>query len=377
MNPFAYLLALALALLSALPADTADPKRPKDFIGILPGEDVPLAVFSPLEAAEPPLPWGVTKIKADQVWSKTKGKGVKVAILDTGCDLNHPDLKDGIETARDFTGSGSGPSDVNGHGTHCAGSVGARGGERGGIWGVAPECTFLIGKVLGDSGSGSGRGIAAGIDWATAQGADVISMSLGSSSPDNTIGAACNRAFAAGVLIVAAAGNAGPREGTVGFPGGFPSCVCIGATDSNDGIASFSSRGPALFVSGPGVQVRSCYPGGRYATMSGTSMATPHLAGVAALWVANNPTMPKAERNTAFRAAIQATSLDLGAPGRDTAFGWGRVQCDKLITGGPIDPPPPVDPGKVTLTEADLTPEALLRYRKLFPSGVFKLELRP
>ena len=375
MKAILYVLAALAALWTVTPAPTADePKLPADFIGLLPGEEVPLQVFA-ASTAEQPFPWGVAKIGTTDAWKTTKGKGVKVCILDTGCDLNHPDLKDGIAMARDFTGSQSGPSDINGHGTHCAGSVGARGGDRGGIWGVAPECTFLIGKVLGDSGNGSTGGIAQGIDWATANGADVISMSLGGGHAAN-MQAACERAVAAGVLVIAAAGNSGPGQNTVGYPGGYSSCVCIGATDVNDNIANFSSRGAALFVSGPGVNVRSCYPGSRYATMSGTSMATPHLAGCAALWVAANPTLPKTQRNAAFREAIKGTSIDLGPVGRDTAFGFGRVDLTKLIPGGPVTPPVPVPGKSFLITEADLTPDALLRLRASYPGATLKLEFK-
>lgn len=376
MKATTYLTLLMTGIL-AISLTAAPQPLPRERIGILPGEDVPLAVFSPNDAAEPPLPWGVVKIGCPQVWERAggKGRGVKVAILDTGIDTGHPDLKDGIAATRDFTGSSAGVSDLHGHGTHCAGSVGARGGNSGGIWGVAPECTFIIGKVLGDNGSGSSAGIAAGIDWAVAQGADVISMSLGSDSPSPTIEAACNRAVAAGVIVIAAAGNAGPGENTIGYPGGNAACVAVAATDSNDNVANFSSRGAAVFIAGPGVQVRSCYPGSRYATMSGTSMACPHLAGCAALWISSHPTTAKGERLAAFREALKASALDLGPAGRDTAYGWGRVQLTKLVPEGPVTPPPTGT--NWTLTEADLTPAALQRFQSAFPGSKLRLEIIP
>lgn len=381
MKPFWFLYAVGVALVAvmlttsrSLPQPQPQPGKGK-FIGIFPGEEVPMQVFSRTELqAEPPFPWGVKKIGCLEAWKKSKGKGVKVAVLDTGCDQLHPDLVDGIVAARDFTGSGSGSADVNGHGTHCCGSVGARGGAKGGIWGVAPECSLIVAKVLGDNGGGNGRGIAAGIDWSIAQGADVISMSLGSSQPDGEIEDACRRAYAAGVLLVAAAGNFGPNQDTISCPGCFRECVCVTAVDHDEIVANFSGRGAQAFVCGPGVQVRSTYPGSRYATMSGTSMATPHLAGVAALWVAANPTVAKADRNTAFREAVKGAVLDLGPVGRDTSFGFGRIQADKLLGGAPALPPP--EGKSFTLTEADLLPAALERFRAAYPGATLKLEIK-
>src|SRR5262249_54153195 len=153
--------------------------------------------------------------------------------------------------------------------TWCAGCVAAAANGTGMI-GVAPESKLLVVKVLGDSGSGSTSGINAGIDWAIAQGADVISMSLGGPSPDAASRAAVGRAVAAGVIVVAAAGNDGPGADTVGYPGGYPEVIACGALDSNLTVASFSSRGPQVYICGPGVNCRSCYPGSRFATMSGT-----------------------------------------------------------------------------------------------------------
>lgn len=350
------------------------PGERADLPGILPGEQVPERVFLPAQAAaEPSVDWGVVKIGAQVAWKTTKGRLVRVAVLDTGCDLTHPNLKGAIMAARDFTGSPSGPSDVNGHGTHCAGVVGAR-TDGAGLLGVAPECSILVAKVLGDSGSGSDFSISGGIDWslAAAQNTDVISMSLGARTPSQTIHAAVKRADAEGVIVVAAAGNEGPGQNTVGYPGGFVECVCVAATDSTDAVARFSSRGQQVFVAGPGVNVRSTYPGGRYATMSGTSMATPHLAGVAALWIAANPTVPKKDRPAKFKAALVAACKDLGTPGRDTAYGHGLVDCTKLIGGPPIVPPPA---GGWAITEGDLTPDALGRFRARFPGATLRLEI--
>jgi len=303
-----------------------------------PDERAPQAVFM---AAGESADWGVLKLNTLAAHKVTRGKGVRVAVLDTGGDTAHPDLSAafaGTEDAKDFTGSRSSWKDVQGHGTHCAGRVLGRGVNHG----VAPEASLVVGKVLSDAGSGSVDGIAAGIRWAAKdRGVDVISMSLGGAGRDTYIPPALAEAEALGVIVVAAAGNEGPGGNTVGYPGGYAECVCVGATDAADGIASFSSRGAALFVAAPGKDIRSQYPGGRYATMSGTSMATPHVAGLAALWIAANPQVPKRERPAAFRAALKAACKDLGPAGRDTMFGWGLPDATKLVAGGTV---PPVDP---------------------------------
>lgn len=347
------------------PAEQTDRPRSDDSYALLPGEFVPTRVLVRAQVDGGVPEWGVRKILAPEAWAATKGKGVVVAVLDTGCDPNHPDLRGAIKAAKDFTGSSVGPSDVQGHGTHCAGVVGARGT----IIGVAPECLLLVGKVLGDEGWGTDQAIADGLDWARASGADVVSMSLGSSQPSMTIRTAVQRCVSDGVIVVAAAGNSGPGEGTVGYPGGFPECVCVAATDASDRIAQFSSRGPAVFVAAPGVNVRSTYPGGRYAEMSGTSMATPHVAGAAALWVATHQSVARKDRPAAFLGDSRRTEKDLPPVGRDTGSGFGLVQAKGLVAG--VTPPPP--PPTITLTDADLTPEARERLR----GATFRLEVVP
>lgn len=304
-----------------------------------PGELVPHAMeFCGAQAAER-QDWGVKLVGAPAVWSTTKGKGVRVAVLDTGIDATHPDLRDGIAGAKDFTGSHSGPADVQGHGTHCAGVIGARVNGFG-VVGVAPECSVLAGKVLGDDGSGSTRGIADGIDWAVSQGADVISLSLGGPDDSADIRAAVGRAVARGAIVVAAAGNDGPR-GAVGYPGGLADCVCVAAVDQGKAVASFSSRGANVYVAAPGVNVLSTYPGSRLATMSGTSMATPHVAGLAALWVAANPQVSKAGRPAAFKAALRAACDDLPPAGRDGQSGFGFPAAGRLVAKPKADEPAP------------------------------------
>lgn len=308
-----------------------------------PGELVPAAVGVMAESGDVP-DWGHATIGVPDAWKVTKGKGATVAVLDTGCDRGHRDLKDRVSKSKDFTGSRSGDSDVQGHGTHCAGVIGAA--ENGvGMIGVAPESTLLVGKVLGDNGSGLGTWIAAGIDWACDNGADVISMSLGSAGVDPRIQAACERALARGVIVIAAAGNEGPREGTVGYPGGHAGVVCVAAVDAKEAVASFSSRGRQVQVAAPGVNVRSCYPGDRFATMSGTSMATPYVAGCAALYVAAAKARGAKWSPADFAKLVSSSSKDLPPAGRDTATGFGLIQPAKLLpVAEPVPPPGPLPP---------------------------------
>jgi subtilisin len=305
-----------------------------------PGEIAPGEVVILAEAGDVP-DWGHATINVADAWKVTKGKGATVAVLDTGVDHNHRDLKLQIKASKDFTGSRSGDADVQGHSTHCCGIIAAA--ENGvGMVGVAPECTLLVGKVLGDNGSGLSSWIAAGIDWSVEQGADVISMSLGSPTEDARIKAAVDRAVAKGVIVIAAAGNEGPREGTVGFPGGSAGVVCVAAVDSNEKTASFSSRGRQVVVAAPGVNIRSCYPGDRFATMSGTSMATPYVAGCAALYVSRCKALGIKPTPADFADRLSKASKDLAPTGRDTGTGFGLVQPAKLLPAG--EAPKPVDP---------------------------------
>lgn len=324
-----------------------------------PGEFVPMTLTAEAcPKAEEVRDWGHTNLNLIEAQAVTKGKGVKVAILDTGCDQNHRDLRDRVLAAKDFTGSRSGASDVQGHGTHCAGiALGAANGT--GIIGAAPEASLIVVKVLGDSGSGSVDGIAKGTDWAVEQGADVLSYSLGGPGADSWIPPAFQRAEAAGCIIVCAAGNEGPGANTCGYPGLYQQAVAVAATDKQNAVASFSSRCGAVYVGVPGAGILSSYPGDRFATLSGTSMATPYVAGLAALWIASHPEIAKKDRPAKFRAALQAACKDLAPTGRDTATGFGLPDAMKLVAGGstpPVDPPPVPMPGTevIRFAPADL-----------------------
>jgi subtilisin len=225
--------------------------------------------------------WGQYLLGIPDSWSQSQGKGIKVAVLDTGIDTDHPDLKDAIADSKDF--SGDGIEDANGHGTHCAGVIGARMNGVGFV-GVAPQCELLIGKVLNNSGSGSYESIAGGIDWAVAQGADIISMSLGGPATEPKLHRAIHLALAEGRTVICAAGNEGAfGVNTIGYPGRYGSVITIAAHDPQGNPAGFSSRGGEIDFMAPGTNIWSTYKDGGFAELSGTSMATPFVAGMAAL----------------------------------------------------------------------------------------------
>jgi subtilisin len=252
-------------------------------------------------AAETGFTWGLVATKVTQ--TSLSGAGIKVAILDTGLDLTHPDFAQRSIVTKNFVGDGTPFHDGVGHGTHCAGTAaGTRQPPAEPRYGIAYEADIFAGRVLDDNGTGGDFNILEGINWAVEQRCDVISLSLGAPwSPGDppfsqAYETAAQRALAAGCLLVVAAGNEAddPRfVGAVGTPGNSPSVLTVAAVDRNLATASFSNRlqpgapgvkGPDL--AGPGVDIFSSWPmnDGRYNTISGTSMATPHVAGIAALF---------------------------------------------------------------------------------------------
>lgn len=294
--------------------------------------------FSWLFPKRPPLPppvapkevadWGHAAIGVAKAWERSKGEGVVVAVLDTGCDVDHVDLKGQISGGYDFTGSTLSWYDGNGHGTHCAGIIAAA--ENGvGMVGVAPKAKLLIVKVLSDGGWGTDESIANGIDFA-AKHADVISMSLGGGY-DERVHNAIKRARARGVIVVVAAGNSGPGDDTVDYPGALDEVVCVAATARGDFVADFSSRGREVDVAAPGSSVRSTIPGNLYGTMSGTSMATPYVAGCAALYVSFQKAKGRLWSQEEFVALFAKTATDIDEPGRDHASGDGLIRVGDLL----------------------------------------------
>ncbi|QLG27205.1 S8 family serine peptidase [Halorarum halophilum] len=264
------------------------------------------------------LTWGVDRVDADVATANgSTGAGADVAILDTGIDSDHPDLIDNLGSGRAFA-SARGPyaeswDDDNDHGTHCAGIADADdNGE--GVRGVSTEATLHAVKVLDKRGSGSFSDIAAGVEYVADQGWDVGSMSLGGSSGSQTLKDACAYAVDNGVFLVAAAGNSGPCSDCVGYPAAYEECLAVSSSASDDSLSGFSSTGPEVELVAPGTDVYSTVPGG-YDTFSGTSMATPHVAGAAGQLMADGYT------NAEARSRLTSTAEDIGLSSNEQGAG--------------------------------------------------------
>jgi len=300
------------------------------------------------------------QIGVPAVWTAGyRGTGVKVAIVDTGLDAAHPDFAGRIVAGDSFVGGDF--QDDNGHGTHVAGTAVGTGAAQGGKYcGVAPEASIYVAKVLDRNGSGSMSGVMAGVEWAAEQGVDVINLSLGgsgSSDGQDALSLTCNAAVEQGITVCVAAGNAGPSSRTIGSPGAASDVITVGAVDRSDGIARFSSRGPTADgrvkpdVCLPGTDIVSALAAGtgagqpvddRYTQMSGTSMATPHAAGLAALLLQAKPELSPAE----IKQVIMETALDLGQDAN--AQGAGRARAEDALNRvlGTAPAPEPTPPGE-------------------------------
>lgn len=287
------------------------------------------------------LPWGVDKIDAESVHPQYKGAGVLVAIPDTGIDYNHEDLIGKVIGGWDYVNNDQDPMDDFGHGTHVAGTIAAKDNDIG-VIGVAPEASLLAMKMLDAGGSGYWDDAAASVIDSTNSGAKIISMSWGGGADDPTLKAAIQYAYSQGVLLIAGAGNG--YGGSIIWPAAYPEVMAVTATDQNDAIAAFSSLGPKAEISAPGVDIPSTVPTGDcplcdpsgYRLLSGTSMATPHVSGTAALiWSA----YPGLTRNQ-VRSRITDYAVDYYPPGRDPSYGFGRIDAFKSVMQSPPSPPP-------------------------------------
>jgi thermitase len=228
--------------------------------------------------------WGPTKVQAPAAWDVTRGSStVMIAVVDTGVDLDHPDLATKVNTSLDydFVNSDSTAQDDQGHGTHVAGIAAAATNNSTGIAGMCPNCTILPVKVLNSAGSGSYSAIASGIRYAADKGAKVINLSLGGTSGNSTLSSAVTYADGKGSLVIAAAGNNG--NSTPFYPAAYTAAVAVAATTSSDTRASFSNYGSYVDVAAPGQSIYATYWNNTYSSLSGTSMAAPHVSGLAGL----------------------------------------------------------------------------------------------
>lgn len=278
--------------------------------------DIPVKMFADN------IDWGIARIGADKVWDIGNGVGVKVAIVDTGIQINHPDLVNNIVQGYDFVNNDSDANDDNGHGTHVAGITSASFNQAG-VVGVSHTSKLIPVKVLNSQGYGYLSDVAKGVYYATDNGARVINLSLGSTTDSLVLKDAVNYASSKGVVVVAAAGNDGGAP--CSYPAAYSNAICVVATDSKNLLASFSNIGGELAA--PGVYNYSTYIGSTYKYLSGTSMATPHVAGAAALLFSICPTCSASE----IRTVLRETAVDLGEVGQDILFGYGLVDLTSAV----------------------------------------------
>ena len=285
--------------------------------------DAQVEVDIPVKMSADVVDWGVSRIGADKVWSIGSGTGVKIAIIDTGVQKDHPDLVSNIITGYDFVNNDSDANDDNGHGTHVAG-IAAATLNQAGVVGVSNTSKILPIKVLNAQGYGYLSDVAKGIYFAADNGARIINLSLGSSTDSLTLRDAVNYASNKGVLIAAAAGN--DSGAPCSYPASYSNVICVVATDSRNMLASFSNIGGELAA--PGVYNYSTYIGSSYRYLSGTSMATPHVAGASALLFSICPTCT----STQIRELLRDSAVDLGEVGKDILFGYGLVDLTSAVS---------------------------------------------
>ncbi|WP_151735872.1 S8 family peptidase [Paenibacillus tengchongensis] len=270
--------------------------------------------------------WNLPAIDTEAGWNLTKGSGeVIVAVVDTGVQASHPDLQGQLLAGYNAIAGGSTPDDDVGHGTHVAGIIGALTNNSEGVAGISWYNKILPVKALDNSGAGTTYSVAEGIIWAADQGAKVINLSLGNYAESQFLHDAIKYAYDRDVVVVAASGNDNTER--PGYPAAYEEVLAVAATGQNGERASFSNYGDYIDVSAPGESIASTYPGSQYAALSGTSMASPHVAALAGLVRALNPALSNKE----VMELMTSNAVDLGDPGHDKYFGWGQVDIYKTL----------------------------------------------
>ncbi len=275
------------------------------------------------------MDYGVEMIGAPLEWKETKGKGIKVGIIDTGVDYNHPDLKDRITECKNFTNENS-DMDLNGHGTHVAGIIGASLNGIG-IVGVAPECEIYSAKAFKKDGSADNYAIAESLEWMIKKNVNVINMSFASEKPSEEIYKKIVKAYNKGIILVAAAGNDGSTVNSIGYPAKWKEVIAVTAVDIENKHAEFSSCGKEVLVAAPGKEIYSTFPGNAYKVLSGTSMSTPLIAGSVALF--------QCKARNRFKRFLTPSEMkliicmyadDFGENGRDDCYGYGVFSFGRI-----------------------------------------------
>ena len=271
--------------------------------------------------------WGYTRLGGSTLNEHTQGEGIVVAVIDTGVDAMHPDLRGKVLQGWDsMNPDGNGNRDPNGHGTHVAGIIAATTNNGIGVAGIAPKVSILPVRVLDHTGNGDDGELALGIIWAVDNGAHVLNISIGGAVPSDLLEGALDYALAKEVVVVVAAGNDAMIGNTPSYPGAYKQVLTVGATDSMDKRAAFSNTGEYLDLVAPGSWIKSTWPGGGYQWSSGTSMAAPFVAASAALLLSSG-----AGTGSNVASILKSSALDLGPEGEDTEFGNGLVNPLKAL----------------------------------------------
>ncbi|NUS10632.1 MAG: type VII secretion-associated serine protease mycosin [Streptomyces sp.] len=285
-------------------------------------------------------PWSLQRVLLDQLWQNTRGKGVTVAVIDSGVDVRNPQLASAVDVSRSadlVDPGGRGTDDPVGHGTEVAGIIAARPSPATGFVGLAPQATVISIRQAGEDGTGTIPRLIAALQRAVGAGAAVVNISQDVSSGTPALRAAVAAAVRADVVVVAAAGNGGADGASrTTYPGGYPGVLAVGASDRNNERAPFSQAGDFVGVAAPGVDMLSTVPGGGQCVDNGTSFATPYVAGVAALIRAEHPTWKAPEVIAQIEQTATRTS-----PGHNSLVGWGVVNPVRALTDDarPIETP--------------------------------------
>ncbi|MFC5703637.1 S8 family peptidase [Cohnella faecalis] len=270
--------------------------------------------------------WNLPEIATEQGWNVSKGsKDIVVAVVDTGVQSDHPDLKGRLVAGTNIVDPSSPPDDDVGHGTHVAGIIAAEVNNGEGVAGMTWFTKIMPVKVLDSTGAGSTYSVAEGVVWAVDHGANVINLSLGNYADAEFMHDALKYAYDHGVVLVAASGN--DNTDRPGYPAAYPEVLGVAATDPNEARAEYSNYGDYIDIAAPGTSIASTYPGSRYASLSGTSMACPHVSALASLVRAANPKMTNAE----VMDVLRRTAKDLGSAGKDASFGYGQIDVKAAL----------------------------------------------
>ncbi|MCS6881049.1 MAG: S8 family serine peptidase [Oscillochloridaceae bacterium] len=302
-----------------------------------------------------PQQWGLRNIQAPEAWTITTGGPVVVAVLDSGVDGDHPDLAGKVLPGFNTLNGSPDARDDNGHGTAVAGLIAANTDNNAGIAGLCWECRILPVKVVDARGVGNDASLAAGIRWAADNGARVINMSLGGEGDSRLLREAIAYAAARGIVLVAASGNEREIGNPVTYPAAYPDVIAVGATGNTDTITGFSNTGDYLDLAAPGVGLWTTLPGGRYGPPNGTSFSSPYVAGAAALVLTQRPDLGRSD----VGCILKASADDKGPPGKDSEYGWGRlnafraVQLAPAYTGCPLDAPQAEPPSPPAVAPGD------------------------